>query len=172
MSDLGIINYSCHIHNESKAHHMPNQVCTLHILGFLKSQYCISLFGCAWSALLCGLSSLWWAGFLSSSGAWASLCGGFSCCAEQALGCADFSSCSSMTLEHRLSSCGPQGLIAPSHVGSSQIKDRTCVSCDGRQILYHWATRKSPSDFLILAPKDPFLQMKILTCPKSHSYTL
>ena len=26
--------------------------------------------------------------------------------------------------------------------GSSQAKDPTCVSCIGRQILYHWATRE------------------------------
>ena len=32
------------------------------------------------------------------------------------------------------------GLAAPSHVGSSQTGDWTCVPCIGRQILYHWAT--------------------------------
>ena len=49
-----------------------------------------------------------------------------------------FSSCSSQALEHRLSSC-----IAPWHVRSSQIKDWACVSCIGRKILYHWATREA-----------------------------
>ena len=34
-------------------------------------------------------------------------------------------------------------LAAPRRVGSSQTRDRTCVSCIGRQILYHWATRES-----------------------------
>ena len=36
------------------------------------------------------------------------------------------------------------GLVAPWHVGSFQIRDRTRVSCVGRQILYHWATREAP----------------------------
>ena len=38
------------------------------------------------------------------------------------------------------------GLGASQHVGSSQIRDQTHVSCTGRQILYHWASR----DFLLL----------------------
>ena len=29
------------------------------------------------------------------------------------------------------------GLVTPWHVGSSQKRDRTNVSCNGRQILYH-----------------------------------
>ena len=41
-------------------------------------------------------------------------------------------SCSSQTLAHR-----HMCLVAPQHVGSSQIRDRTHVSCIGRQILYH-----------------------------------
>ena len=32
--------------------------------------------------------------------------------------------------------------------GSSQPRDRTCISCIGRRSLYHWATRK-PNHFLI-----------------------
>ena len=35
-------------------------------------------------------------------------------------------------------------LVAPQHMGSSQIRDRTHVSCIGRWILYHWATREAP----------------------------
>ena len=31
------------------------------------------------------------------------------------------------------------GLVAPRHLGSSQTRDWTSVSCIGRQILYHWA---------------------------------
>ena len=45
------------------------------------------IFGCTGSSLLCGLFSScseW--GLLSRSGAWASHCGGFSCCGAQALG--------------------------------------------------------------------------------------
>ena len=30
--------------------------------------------------------------------------------------------------------------------GSSRTRDRTLVSCIGRQVLYHWATRKSMTD--------------------------
>ena len=29
------------------------------------------------------------------------------------------------------------GLVPPQHVRSSWIRDRTCVSCIGRRILYH-----------------------------------
>ena len=35
------------------------------------------------------------------------------------------------------------GLVAPRHVGSSWIRDRTRVSCIGRWILHHWATREA-----------------------------
>ena len=35
------------------------------------------------------------------------------------------------------------GLVVPQHVGSSQTRDQTHVSCIGRQILYHWATREA-----------------------------
>ena len=35
------------------------------------------------------------------------------------------------------------GFIALRHVGSSQIRDRTHVSCTGRQIFYSWATREA-----------------------------
>ena len=47
------------------------------------------------------------------SGAWASHCGGFSCCGARALGAGPsvvvahgLSSCGSQDLEHRFSSCG------------------------------------------------------------------
>ena len=52
-----------------------------------------------------------------------------------------FSSCGAWVLEHRLNSCG---LVAPRHVESSQIRNRSHVSCIGRWILYHWATREAP----------------------------
>ena len=42
------------------------------------------------------------------------------------------------------------GLVAPWHVGSSQIRARTCVPCIGRQILNHCATREAPNDILKL----------------------
>ena len=33
--------------------------------------------------------------------------------------------------EDELNNCGAQGLVAPQDVGSSWIRDRTCVSCTG-----------------------------------------
>ena len=41
------------------------------------------------------------------------------------------------------------GLVALRHVGSSQIRDQTPVSCIGRQILYHWATREASFSLII-----------------------
>ena len=62
---------------------------------------------CAGSLLLCGLSSNF-----SKQGpaslpwcAWASHCGGFSCCRARSLGHWGFSSCGSWILEHSLNSC-------------------------------------------------------------------
>ena len=37
------------------------------------------------------------------------------------------------------------GSAALQHVGSSRTRNRTCVSCIGRQTLHHWATREVPS---------------------------
>ena len=37
------------------------------------------------------------------------------------------------------------GLIALGHVGSSRIRDQTCVPCIGRWILNHWTTREAPA---------------------------
>ena len=37
-----------------------------------------------------------------------------------------------------------RGLVALWHVGSSWIMDLACVSCVGKLILYHWATREAP----------------------------
>ena len=82
-------------------------------------------------------------GPLSSCGAQASPCRGFSCSRARAFRNSAFSSrgswaperksTGSIVLAHRLScslACG----IFP---------DRTHVSCIGRQILYHWATREA-----------------------------
>ena len=53
-------------------------------------------------------------------------------------------SCSSWALEHRLSTCGAQALVALSHIESSETEDQTHISCIGRRIPYHWATREAP----------------------------
>ena len=63
-----------------------------------------------------------------------------------------------LTLCNRMD-CGPLGssvhgisqaevlewVAISSSRGSSQCKNQTCISCNGRQILYHWATRESES---------------------------
>ena len=94
-------------------------------------------------------------------GAWASYCGGFSCCRAQALGLQPsvvaarrLISCGSQALEHRLSSCSAQGLVAVQHVGLSWTRDRTLVPCIGRQILNHCTTTREALlfvDFLMMA---------------------
>ena len=65
-----------------------------------------------------------------------SLIGDFSCCPAQALGPVGFRSCSTWAQCLRL--LGPRawtqqlwcrGLVALQHVGSSQIRNQTCVSC-------------------------------------------
>ena len=40
------------------------------------------------------------------------------------------------------------GLVVPPHVGSSQIRDWTCVSFIGWWILYQWVTKKALQCFL------------------------
>ena len=40
------------------------------------------------------------------------------------------------------------GLAALRHMGSSWPRAWTHISCTGRQILYHWATREALNDFL------------------------
>ena len=44
---------------------------------------------------------------------------------------------------HGLQQLWLPSLAAPRHVGSSRIRDQTHVSCIGRWILYHWATREA-----------------------------
>ena len=68
----------------------------------------------------------------------------FSACRAQVLGCSCFRSCSSQAPKHRLSSDGGMGLAPPLHVGSAWIGAQTHVSCLGRWILYHGATRGDP----------------------------
>ena len=72
---------------------------------FLFSFFCFFLF--AGSSLLCRLfCSCSSQGLLSSWGALASHCGGFSCWGAWALEWEIFGSCGSQVLEHRLNSCG------------------------------------------------------------------
>ena len=87
---------------------------------------------------------------LSSWGAKASHCGGFSCCRAGTLGQADsvvvecmLSSCSSWAPKLRLNSYNT-GLVAPRLVGFPWTRDRTLISCIGRWLLNHWTTREVP----------------------------
>ena len=50
--------------------------------------------------------------------------------------------------------------IAPRHVGCSQTRNRTHVSCTGRQILYHWATWEALHFLLSFL----YLKSRIWTC--------
>ena len=59
-----------------------------------------------------------------------------------------FSSCSARSYCHGFSCfCSPApgrvGLVAPRHAGSSRTRDQTHVSCTGRQVLNHCATREA-----------------------------
>ena len=133
--------------------------------------------GCIGSSLLrTGFLQLRRAGATLHCNVWASHCSGFSCCRARALGAwasvvaaCRLSSCGTQALEHAgFSSCHawaqqlwlmgsraqaqqlwPTGLAAPRHVGSSQTRAQTCVSCAGRWILNHCATRE--------VPRKPFL---------------
>ena len=95
---------------------------------------------CTVSLLLCQLfSRCREQGLVSSCRAQASRCGNISCCGARALGCLGFSSCGSWALEHKFNSCGARQLL-------HSMWDLTCVSCFGRWVLYHWATRETLVD--------------------------
>ena len=119
------------------------------LLNFFKIY--LLIFGCAGSSLLCWLFSSWRdQGLLSSCCVQASHCSGFSCRRAQALGCTGFSACGTWARWLWLPGFRAQaqhlwhtGLAAPWHVGSSQIRDPTGVTCITKQILNHWTTRKA-----------------------------
>ena len=104
-------------------------------------------------------------GLLSCCGVPASRHGGFSDCRlnvwSSIVGARGLSSFGSRAIEHRLGSCRTQAYLLhstwdlpgdffqarslervsiSSSRGSSWPRDRTCVSCTGRQILYRWAS--------------------------------
>ena len=126
------------------------QVCLYCTSSFSKCfsfYFILFIFGCAGSSLLLGLFSTcgeW--GLLSRCSEWdllssrhagASHCSGLSCCRAQASGLPD-SRAQAQQLWH------VRGLAATWHLWSSWIKDGTHVSCTGRGILHHWATREAP----------------------------
>ena len=90
-------------------------------------------FACAGSSLLRGLFCSWREQrLLSSCGAQASHCGGFSCCGSQVCG---LSSCCSQALELRLTSWWCMDLVALQHMAFSWTRGQTHVPYIGRWIL-------------------------------------
>ena len=83
-------------------------------------------------------SSLGEQGLLCSC-VWDSHCSDFFCCRAWSLGAWALVLAHMRAVKPGLSS---RGTWSPTHVGSSLIRDRTCVLCFGRWILYHWATRE------------------------------
>ena len=90
------------------------------------------IFGCVRCLLLCtGFVYLQRVAATLRCGAWASHCGGFSCCGTGGLGVR-----ASLVVAHGLS-CSAACEIFPD-------QGQTCVPCVGRQTLNHCATRESP----------------------------
>ena len=87
-------------------------------------------FGCAELSSMCTVFSGSEWGRLSSCGACASHCGDVTCCRV-------------WVLEHRLNSCGARVSLLRGMWDLRRAGDPTCISCIGRWILYHWATRKA-----------------------------
>ena len=113
---------------------------------FLNFYLFIFISGCIGSLLLCsGFLQLRQVGTTLHCGAWASHCGGFSCC-----GALPLSVRASVVVAHELSSHGSQaqqlwhtGLVVPWHVGSSWTRAQTHVPCISRRILNHCTTREA-----------------------------
>ena len=100
--------------------------------------------GCIGSSLLCaGFLQLRPAGATVHCSAWASHCGGFSCCGAwaQARSLQQLRLVGSRAQAQQL---WRTGLVAPWHVGSSRTMARTRVPCIGRWILNHCTTREVP----------------------------
>ena len=61
--------------------------------------------------------------------------------------------------------------------GSSWPKDRTCISCVGRRILYHWSTTEALTvlhvgvKFGFRLPKLPWLTLPCALCPHTQTHT-
>ena len=93
------------------------------------------IFGCAGSSWLC-------ASFLQLQRAGTALH-----CSTRVSHCCGFSCCRAQALEHSLRAWAQylwhMGVVDPWHAGSSRTRDRTHVSCIGRQILNPWTTGKA-----------------------------
>ena len=89
---------------------------------------------------------LWQAGATLHRGARASHYHGLSCCGAQAP-------------DAQAQQLWLTGLIAPWHVGSSQTRAQTHVSCIGRQILNHCTTREALRNFQNLKKKGKWREL-------------
>ena len=106
----------------------------------------VGLHWCAQAFSHCGEWKL-----LSSCGARASHWGGFSSCRAQTLEYAGFSSCGSWALEHRLSSRGTRGLVAPWPVESSWTGIRPVSPALGSRFLTTGPPGKSLFCFVLFS---------------------
>ena len=97
-------------------------------------------------------------------GAQASHRRGLSCCGAQAP-------------DAKAQQLWPTGPAAPRHVGSSQTRAQTRVSCISRQTLNHCATREAlqleilKHKSILIAPSSPFNQqilIEVLPCTSRH----
>ena len=113
-------------------------------------------------------------GLLPSCRAWASHCTGSSCCRAWAVGHKGFHMWRSglVIMAHKLQSRGSvnqlrhTALVALWHVGSSQTRIRTCVSCIDKKVLYHWATKEAPK--LAISEENVLHCGFFRTCYKDH----
>ena len=116
------------------------------------------IFGCAGSSFLCeGFLQLRQAGATLHRGARASHYRGLSCCGAQAP-------------DAQAQQLWFTGLAAPWHVGSPQTRARTRVSCIGRQILNHCATREAQSIFLIKGEELLFQKLNLMQFMKTPQH--
>ena len=98
-------------------------------------------------------------GRLSSRGAQASHWGGFSCCRANS-GVLDFQQFQLPGFRAQTQQLWQTGSYASCHVGSSQTRDQTYVSCIGSQIFYDWTTGK-PSFTILISPRVTYLNFPV-----------
>ena len=96
-----------------------------------------------WVFLATGPSLVVVCGGYSSCGVRAPHSGGFCCCGP-CLGPSIFRSCGSRAPGHRLSSRGTESSLLCGMWDLPGNRGRTHVTCFGRGILHHWATREVP----------------------------
>ena len=164
----------------SSRKHMKGEYFPTH---FLNNQYAMFfiisnslIFGCAGSSLLHNLfSNCKGHGLLSGYSVRAANCSGFSC--RDRLQSTQASVAAASGLSSTGSVVAQYELSCPWHMGSSQTKDWTHVSCTGRQMLYHWATREAPNSIFetnfILMPKpdkDNTRKRKLQVSIPQHRY--